>query len=245
LVAVLWAWYGSIGATTAEGSGEAEVVELVTGWMELGVSMSDELDTLWQVYCRLLAAFGYTSLGSTSAAVAHLEDAVERGTALDGYESLVGTACGYLAMFRVLAGDFDDARVLSERVLERSNQVVPFREGPLTSAIASAAAGDGVLARHQLEIVYDDIVRCDLPLGVDQVVLFGGVVAALSDDWETAARLLAAGHEGLYRSPAAYLLYRTFRDRCRAELGPDRARRYRDEGRQMSRDEAVAVALGR
>jgi len=68
-------------------------------------------------------------------------------------------------------------------------------------------------------------------------------LCALGDDWEDAARLLAAGHAALARHPAHYELYLTFRERTRDALGADRARQLRDEGRRLSRREAMAIAL--
>ncbi|MCI0347464.1 MAG: hypothetical protein L0221_18815, partial [Chloroflexi bacterium] len=59
-----------------------------------------------------------------------------------------------------------------------------------------------------------------------------------------AARLLAASAaEGIILNPSAYVLYRHWLPKVRAELPPDAARRLRDEGRAMSLDDALEYAL--
>ena len=74
-------------------------------------------------------------------------------------------------------------------------------------------------------------------------MLYGGILAALRQDWETASRLLAAGERSIYRASYSGQLYFTFRDRVRAALGPERARQLRDEGRAMSLADAREAAL--
>ncbi len=58
-----------------------------------------------------------------------------------------------------------------------------------------------------------------------------------------ASRLLSAGEQSMFRSPAIALLYFTFRDRARAELGPELSRKMRDEGRTMRLADALDAAL--
>ena len=75
------------------------------------------------------------------------------------------------------------------------------------------------------------------------MLVYAAGAAGLNGEWERAARLLGASRQGFRRSPDAYLLYRTFRDRAREQLGVERFRMCRDEGRLLSLDDAVALAL--
>lgn len=78
---------------------------------------------------------------------------------------------------------------------------------------------------------------------MESVLLYAGVLRSLAEDWEDAARLLAAGEAARRRHPAHYELYLTFRARAHEALGADRARLLRDEGRMLSRRDAMSIAL--
>ena len=75
-------------------------------------------------------------------------------------------------------------------------------------------------------------------------------VEAKAGEWSRASRLLAAsvfadvdaGRAFLFQSPFTYALYQHYRPLVRAALSAEDARRYRDEGRRMSLDDAVAYA---
>ena len=58
------------------------------------------------------------------------------------------------------------------------------------------------------------------------------------------AALFGASGQGFRRSSDAYMLYLVMRDGVREALGIERARERRDEGRRMSREAAVSLALG-
>jgi hypothetical protein len=120
---------------------------------------------------------------------------------------------------------------------------MPSMSGALTHVVPWAANGEMGVAVDVLAEYAEFAERTGEPFGVESVLLYSGVVRALAEDWEDAARLLAAGHAALARDPAHYELYHTFRDRTREALGADRARSLRDEGRLLSQREAMAIAF--
>jgi hypothetical protein len=241
LVALMWVLRWS--PTTAEMTGDKELAERCAECAEIGVSMSDAFSPPWQVYCRLLAGAGYRIIHREDAATRHYEAAVARSTSLEGYDAIVGAAHGGLALQCVLAGDLDRARSLADGIAEAPYMAQEIRQGAMAALLTNAATGDMASARRQLRDYYDDCLRSDLPRGVESMIVYAAAAAGLSGDWERAARLLGASRQGFRRSPDAYLLYRTFRDRAREQLGVERFRTCRDTGRLMSRDDAVALAL--
>jgi predicted ATPase len=244
LVGFMWSWRGSTAAVGAAGSDDAAYAELAAEWMEIGVAMSKRFALPWQIFCRLNAGFGYTTLGQADAAEHHLEAAIRLSEPLEGYDGLGVAVRGCLSIHRVLAGDLDRALALTDGIAELPNVPVPYREGQLAAVVSLAATGDLAAARRLLRASYEDVIRTGLPLGVDQMLVYGAAVAGVCENWDSSARLLGASQQGWRRSPFSYVLYVAFRDRARAALGIDRARQLRDEGRRMPRDEAVAEALG-
>ena len=243
LVPLFWTVRGLLSGALAGQAQDHELVDLSVEWMETGVAMTEAFTLPWQLYCRLLAAAGLTSLLRGDAAVGHLEAAVALADHIDGYDALGGSARGFLSLYRALDGDVDAGLALAQSVVGFSNAVMPWREGPLPSVIALAAGGEVGLARRQLAACFQDMPT-DLPLGIEMVVVFGAGIAGAVQDWDLAARLLAASREGFRRSAWAYLVYLTFRDRARAALGPARARTLRDEGRRIPLQDALKLALG-
>ena len=77
------------------------------------------------------------------------------------------------------------------------------------------------------------------------------VVEQLRGNPHRAGRLLAASrHLGgatdrsiPFRTPAHWAFYRHYQPRVRAALGPEEARRAREEGQAMTLDEALAYAM--
>jgi predicted ATPase/class 3 adenylate cyclase len=88
------------------------------------------------------------------------------------------------------------------------------------------------------------------PFGLELMIVGFAVVAFLEDDLPRASRLLAwvrarTFDRGLIiPDPGGFSFYEHYVGLLRAALPREDARRYRDEGRTMSEDEAVACALG-
>jgi predicted ATPase len=221
-----------------------------TKWAEAAVAMSKHHAAPWQVFCQVHAGMTYTMLNLTAPrgpdrAEAHYAAAVAAARPSPPYLGLHAIACCYLALHRAVAGHTDSALALARDAKVGGGLGLLVREDPLAMALAVATPSekDAGAARRELR-AYDACARrADWPLALESVVLFGGMIAALSEDWERASRLLAAGEPSIYRFTSTAMLYFTFRDRVRAALGPKRARQLRDEGRAMSRADALEAAL--
>jgi hypothetical protein len=247
LVAVAWASRANAGAVSAVVLQDDHLAARTAEWVERGVTLSEESEITWCIYCRCLAGMTYSTLDQPERAQAHLEEGARLLRDVEGYEGLRASTLGLLSVHRIIERDHERAFEAAAPIVATVGAVhtpMPGREGALMAVVARAAAGDLAIARIEMKEYYDAAVRTDLPLGVETVVIYGAVIAGLQEDWETCARLLAAGAAGLRRFPGTYLLYKEFRDRARAALGPDRARRLRAEGRQLPLEEAVARALG-
>jgi predicted ATPase len=111
-------------------------------------------------------------------------------------------------------------------------------------ALDAALRGDIDEAREILLSFYERNRGFAPPLVMRQPIIATGLVAAAFEDWEPAAKLLAAGFApGIILSASGYALYRHWLPVVRAHVDPQRARQLRDEGRAMSLDEALAYAL--
>ncbi len=121
---------------------------------------------------------------------------------------------------------------------------------------ALAAGGDVAEARSFLNVQLREISRlAALPMLVNSILVCCAAVEAIDDRYDRASRLLSAalpaGMPGRQaqqaqerpRSPCTWALYTHYVPLVRQRIGPDEARRLRDEGRKMSLDEAVAYAL--
>ena len=73
--------------------------------------------------------------------------------------------------------------------------------------------------------------------------MYGGAIAAILGEWQRAARLLEAGRAGMYAGAEGGIVYFHYRDVVRAALSDDEVRRCRDEGRALSLDDALVLAL--
>jgi hypothetical protein len=232
-------------------SGDDSLASGAAEWAEAGVEMSEQFGAPWQMFCRLLAGNAYAtlafvSLGDVELAEAHYAVAIDAAPPASSYRGLRALLSAHLALHRVVAGDTTGALVLARDALVDNALSWVLRQGDpmvLALAVVLGASTDFEAARRQLRDYDLTARRADFVLGADMVVVYGGVLAAQRGDWETAAKLLAAGDRSIYRSPATALLYFTFRDRARAALGSRRSRQLRDEGRAMPLAEAHEAAL--
>jgi hypothetical protein len=248
VLAVACAWRSAIAAVRAAAAADPALVPAPRQLADRAVAVSDTCAPPWQVYCRLVTGMAHASLATAGFDdLAHAEAHYRAAAAVDpgpGFAALRSTIAEYLALFRFLAGDADAARSLARGAPSGDGRWPMF--GPNQSAarlLALAATGDVDGARAELARIHDAFVRADATRGRETVCLYGGALAVVVGDWERAARLIAAGRPGMHAGAEAALVYFDARDRARAALGSERARRLRDEGVAMPLDEAVALAL--
>jgi len=208
---------------------------------EQGVAMSQTGPLPWHLFCRFIAGMTHASFRDAETAGSHFAAGCEVDAARP-YHGLVQANRAYLAIVRFCLGDMPTALALAQEscVLDPS---APYQHSRPVALVALAAEGDLDTARRALHEYSRAAHASDAPYASGSVAILGGVLAALDEDWETAARLLAAGPMAVYRDPANSLLYFTYRDKARAVLGPARARALRAEGRAMPLDDAVRCAL--
>jgi hypothetical protein len=206
---------------------------------ELAVERAAEATTPWRMYCRLLAGFAYASFVRPAQAIEHF--AAER-TDDPRYSTLDATMVAYRSIMEFVLGNHTEAGALARASF--SPELVPYwsHARPLC-LVALAADGDMAESRQALHDYSAQARDAYWILGKESVVILGGVLAGIEGDWPLASRLLAAGSAGMSRTPADSILYVTFRDRAHAQLGSDRARACRDEGRAMTVDDALDLAL--
>lgn len=206
---------------------------------ERAVARAAEATTPWRIYCRLLAGFAYASFVQPEQAIEHF--AAER-TNDPRYSTLDSTMVAYHALMEFVLGNHTEAGALARASF--SPGLVPYwsHARPLC-LVALAADGDMAEARRALHDYAAKARDAYWILGKESAVILGGVLAGVEGNWPLASRLLSAGSAGMSRTPADSILYVTFRDRARAQLGTDHARACRDDGRAMTIDEAFALAL--
>jgi predicted ATPase/DNA-binding SARP family transcriptional activator len=223
-----------------------------TGVAEATVAMSQQFSVPWRMYCRLHAGYAYSTLAlawprHAEAAQRHYAAGFAEAAPAPPYLGLHAQLAAQLALHRFLAGDTNDACTLARQAqgdiaLSRYFQL----EGPLTLAliVGLASASDASALRAELRAYHEAARRRDRGSRADEtLVLYGGILAAVSEDWELACRLLAAGQLTGYASPAMGHLYVHFRDQVRGVLGSERSRQLRNEGRAMPLADALAAAL--
>ena len=217
---------------------------------ESGVAMSERYSVPWRMYCRLLAGETYATLNltfrlGTDRAEHHFAAGASTAPPSQPYLGLRARLCCYLALLKAVAGDTRGAVAAAADAHADGVLELLGLEDPLALALVVAVPSqdDPDAAIRELRAYDAAARRADWPLGVETVVLFGGILHALQRDWENASRLLGAGERSVYRHQATALLYFAFRDRVRAALGPHRSRQLRDEGREMSLADAREAAL--
>ena len=153
-----------------------------------------------------------------------------------------------------LLGETDEA--IRAALRARAIPVSPYGriEGQVMAievAPALAAGGDEELAKQVLRDATLMVRRLGTPLAENHLLSMFAYVEYLRGRPERAGRLLGAarylaGAADLpvpFRTPGSMSLYRHYLPIVRAALGPDEARRARNEGRAMTLDGALAYAL--
>jgi hypothetical protein len=159
----------------------------------------------------------------------------------------LGDALAEKLPHRFLAGDSGDACVLAREAQANIIQPRFFQlDTPLAIAVILAAGSEtGLDALHaKLRDYHDAALTRDWgPRATHNVVLYGGILAAMRQQWDLASQLLAAGTREGHGSQTQAHLHAYFRTRVRAALGAERFNRLRDAGRTMPLSAAVAAAV--
>jgi hypothetical protein len=187
--------------------------------------------------------------------VAAAADVLERSVRLLGDGPLTFAhvyATLNLASALHVLGDGERAAGMLEDLaaLELADNAELRSTGTYGTAAAVLYPGDPSAARDYLVKSFTEAERSPFPGVVEEWTTGAAAVAAQGGDFERASRLLSwvrsvtydTGQIGI-RTPAAHVIYAHYVGRVREALGQEAARRCRDEGRAMSKDEAVAHAL--
>jgi hypothetical protein len=236
-----------------EGRDRADVVgsalvDEATRYVTIGTRMSEDRAPPWQMYCRLMAGRACTnlmaiSLRNAEPAEQHYLAGIDAASAGTAYVGLHSMLCGDLAILRLFTGDTAGARVLAREASAFAATSPSWaKEYPLALALAVAFESPDV-ARDELRKYDDAAAAADWALGPETVAFYGGIAAAMREDWEAAGRLFAAGERSNLRTPTTGLLYYALRDRVRDAVGADRLRQLRHDGRTMTLADARALAL--
>jgi predicted ATPase/class 3 adenylate cyclase len=211
----------------------------------------------WEAFAEHYSAMIETNLGDLAAAACSWQALVETyDRAQDPGWLLPSILCG-VAFSQHLLGETDKALRAATRVRAlpdpRDSPVQWLRTLAIEVAPALVVGGQEDVACQLLRDAARDVRRLGLGIPMAENHLLGivAVVEQLRGRPERAGRLLAAarylgGASDLpvpFRSPASWALYRHYLPQVRAALGPEAARRARDEGRAMTLDAALAYAL--
>jgi predicted ATPase/class 3 adenylate cyclase len=208
---------------------------------EAGVALGKDGPQSWHQLCRLQAGMAYCSFRDPQRAAAHFEAATANGPS-EGFSNLHHGLQAYLAVAYFVTGDRERALHLARESFD-PHFGVAFEHARPVSLVALGAMGDIPTARQALREYAASIRTSDFPYGTESVLILAAVLAALEEDWPTTSELLAAGYQGVFRDPSNSLLYYTFRDKAREQLGHDRAVAHRAEGRSMPTEKALEMAL--
>ena len=213
------------------------------------------LPTEWQLQALALSAMTEMNLGDLRAAVLHWTALLELcGEAAEPH-SLMSLALPALSVSLHLVGNNDEAMRISLRALESRNPVrafFSFADSYFTEMTpALVAGGREQIACGVLRDAIRDVRRIGLPLVENHLLSIVAVVEHLRGRPERAGRLLAVARhlsgatrrQIPFRTPGSLSLYRHYLPVIRAALGPDEARRARDEGQAMTLEVALAYAL--
>jgi hypothetical protein len=247
--AVVLAWDAAVRSVLAVVGADGDLAATARASAERSLTMSDSCSPPWQMYCRLVAGMAPASLAvkwrdERVRAERHFRASADLAPPDTPYTALRATLFEYVALFRLLAGDASESATIAVHAPSGRGHWPLF--GPNQSAarmLALAATGDLAEAQLELQRMFDAFRAADAVHGFDTVCMYGGALAAIIEDWELAAMLLAAGRHGIRAGAEAALVYFHFRDLVRSALGAERARELRAEGMAMSIDDAVNAAL--
>jgi tetratricopeptide (TPR) repeat protein len=153
-----------------------------------------------------------------------------------------------LALALYMDGERERAAEVARRTVDTDDEDF-FRFGSLDAVMALLISGAHDRAREALHSLVADVRHAAIPLANSEWFVGFAAIGVEEGDMPRAARLLAAaralGSHAIvqFRSPDSYAVYRHYVRIVRAALTAEDAHRYRDEGRAMSTDEALAYAL--
>jgi predicted ATPase/class 3 adenylate cyclase len=215
-----------------------EAIEAV----EAAVEQCAGASQAWQMGCALWAGLVHHTYRQTDKAASLLAAATAEPPRAP-YLDLHGALRGLLALTLLASGELERAAAIAREVCS-PGALTPYWHHPRAlSLVALAGTGDLAVAKQALREYHEASRQVDWIYARESVPLLGGALAGVVGDWPTASRLLAAGQAAMRRTPSDYLLYATFRDRAREQLGGDEARRLRAEGLAMPIEQAIDLAL--
>ena len=168
---------------------------------------------------------------------------------------LVPVALAGLAVTQHLLGHHDAAlRAALDFEVRRASQRSALHWLRTTVVEITPALVAGGRQAQACELLRDAgryVRKLGLPLAENHLLGMVAVVEYLRGDPQRAGRLLAASRHLAaatdrsipFRTPAHWAFYRHYQPLVRAALGPEEARRARDEGQAMTLDYAMAYAM--
>jgi predicted ATPase len=250
LLAIALAYRGWFGAVLAAWSRDPEQARAARRDFDEALARSSGLSPSLSGYILTRRGEIELTLNDIPAAVVALEAAVHK---LD--EGGFSMSAGYAKMYLVAALHVLDDSTRAASILETVLAARPeFTElagiGGFDGTAACVVCGvDQEEAKSLLLGSLRDVSRSAMPGALEEWVLGVAAVLAQCGDNERASRLLAWVRSVTYdigigtRTPAAHTIYFHYVARVRDALDRETVHRCRDEGRAMSRDEAVAQAL--
>ena len=208
----------------------------------------------WKAHAEFSGWMMETSLRDHRRAAERAAACVETCSAAEDPGWLSLSALAGLAVSHHLLGETEEAL----RAAMRVHALPDLRDPPPLARMyavevtpALVAGGEEEAARQMLRAEARGVRRTGYPLAENHLLSVIAVAEHLLGHPERAGRLLgAARHLGgatklpiPFRTPGSMSLYSHYLPIVREALGPDEARRARDEGRAMTLDDALAYAL--
>lgn len=235
-------------ARRALATGDSDLADEARSLADEAVELARELGGPWPDGALFDHAMMSLILGDVAAAersfAAVVEGDPESARAFDIDASIA------LAVSRALLGD----PVGALDALGRTPAAEAPRGMPpswyLAEALAAALSDHGSHAAENLETALRDAESGDVFLEINECLVYAAACAYADEDPAAASRLLAAAVQvgdarvtrAPYRSAVSLALYRHYLPLVRTALSPEESRRCRDEGRSMTRGEAMVAA---
>lgn len=218
---------------------------------EEALRLAERLEDAWAIaYSRFLFGFAAVEEGDLPGARPHLEESLERFRAL-GDENFTSMAAFNLAWAYAELGEAERARALAEQMLESARARGDRRRTAFAlDLLERQARADGRLAdalSHEREALRIRVEQGDAIHVADTLSRIAAALAA-SSDVRTAAVLLSRSIEANEELQMAVPVYQQSRNEetlaaIRTDLDEASFAEAWDEGRRLSTDEAVALAL--
>jgi hypothetical protein len=203
---------------------------------------------------HLLCAWARNCLSDLPAAIGHWTELHAIADRTQEPSWFLPLSLAGLSVSQHLLDKPDDAMRSAKRMLAlpslRDTPLSLVRSLAVEFAPVLVAGGQHEAANQVLRDAADDVRRIAIRLADSQVLIMSGIAEHLRGRSHRAAQLLAASRlaKGAERwagfsSPTSAALYLHYLPLVRDALGPDVARRARDEGQAMTLDEALIYAV--